>query len=306
MVGKVKQSADKVKQHLLLPFYLSTSIFDYLERRWESPRSHRWTANLLVLSFIAGLLLIELNRQHLFPENLAKLIPHNHFYAIKLAFDLLLMIEVLGLVFSLASSVADAMGKQFEILSLILLRQSFKEFTHFTEPLEWENISDSVLHILSDAGGALLIFWLVLLFYHLQKHKRITDIEADFVSFVAVKKTIALVLLAIFVGIAGHDCWTWFKTGEGYSFFSTFYLTLIFCDILIVLVSLRYSNIYGIVFRNSGFAVATVLIRLALTAPPYINVLLGVAAVLLGIGLTLAYNFFQTIPNAKPVEKYAD
>ena len=305
-MGKVKQSADKMKQHLLLPFLLSTSIFDYLERRWESRQSHRWTANILVFTFIAALAVIELNRFHFLPENIAKMVPQNHFYAIKLAFDLLLTIEVLGLVFSLARSVADAMGKQFEILSLILLRQSFKEFTNFPEPIVWENISDSVLHILSDAGGALVIFWLVLFFYRLQKHKKITDVEEDFASFVAVKKTIALVLLALFFCIGIHDVWTWTQFGAGYSFFSIFYLILIFSDILIVLVSLRYTNVYGIVFRNSGFAVATVLIRLALTAPPYLNVLLGFAAVGLGIGLTLAYNYFQSLPIAKPIEKYAD
>jgi hypothetical protein len=295
-----------MKLHLLLPFPLTTSIFDYLEERWESPRTRRSVANLLVAAFLLTLLAIELNRQQLLPTGLASLIPVNHFYAIKLAFDLLLIIEILGLVFSLASSVADAMGKQFEILSLILLRQSFKEFTHFTEPLEWENISSSVWYVLSDAGGALTIFWLVLVYYRLQRHKRISDVDEDRVSFVSVKKAVALMLLTLFVAIGIHDVITWWRTGEGYSFFSIFYLTLIFSDILIVLISLRYSNVYGIVFRNSGFAVATVLIRLALTAPPFINVLLGLASIGLGIGLTLAYNYFQSLPVAKPVEKYAD
>ncbi len=240
--------------------------------------------------------MIELNRQELLPAGLAEIVPKNHFYAVKLSFDLLLIIEICGLVFGLADSVADAMGKQFEILSLILLRQSFKEFTNFTEPLNWDSISGSVLYVLSDAGGALVIFWLVLLYYRLQRHRKITDVQEDLVSFVAVKKTIALVLLVLFVGIGIHDIWTWVSAGQGYSFFSIFFLILIFSDILIVLVSLRYSKIYGIVFRNSGFAVSTVLIRLALTAPAFINVLLGVAAVGLGIGLTLAHNYFQTLP----------
>jgi len=295
-----------MKRKPFLPFPLATSIFDYLEERWELPTTRRWVANILVFAFILALAVIELNRQHLLPAGLASLIPVNHFYAIKLAFDLLLIIEILGLVFSLASSVADAMGKQFEILSLILLRQSFKEFTHFTEPLEWESISSSVWYMLSDAGGALLIFWLVLVYYRLQRHKRISDVDEDRVSFVSVKKAVALLLLTLFVAIGIHDVLTWWRFGEGYSFFSIFYLTLIFSDILIVLISLRYSNVYGIVFRNSGFAVATVLIRLALTAPPFINALLGLASVGLGIGLTLAYNYFQSLPAPKHLEKFAD
>ncbi len=302
----MKRRAEKVKQKLLLPFRLSTIAFDYLENQWESRHLRRWVANFLVLSFVSSLLIIELNRQHFLPEIFAKIIPTNHFYAIKLSFDLLLTIEVLSLIFGLAHSIADAMGKQFEILSLILLRQSFKELTHFSEPLEWSTMSDSVLNVLSDAGGALIIFWLVLVYYRLQTHKRITDDKDELASFVAVKKMIAMVLLTLFFGIALYDGWCWLKIGEGFSFFSVFYLTLIFSDILIVLISLRYSNVYGIVFRNSGFSVATVLIRIALTAPPFINVLLGVAAILLGIGLTLAYNYFANLPNNKVVEVYGD
>lgn len=303
---KAKKRIEKVKYHLLLPFQISTVIFDFLEEKWESPNIRKWVANILVFTFLGALMVIEINRLHFLPESFAKLLPTNHFYAIKFSFDLLLIIEILSLVFGLANSVADAMGKQFEILSLILLRQSFKELTHFTEPLDWEHISGSVWNILSDAGGALMIFWLVLLYYRLQRHKRITDNENDLLSFVAVKKTIALVLLMLFVGIAFYDIWLWKETGEGFSFYGVFYLILIFSDILIVLISLRYSNVYGIVFRNSGFAVATVLIRLALTAPAFVNVLLGLAAVLLGIGLTLAYNYFAKLPNGKFVEIYGD
>lgn len=67
---------------------------------------------------------------------------------------------------------------------------------------------------------------------------------------------------------------------------------MVFSDILLVLISLRYNSTYSVVFRNSGFAVATILLRLAITAPPFINVALGLAAISLGIGLTFIYNNF--------------
>jgi hypothetical protein len=51
-------------------------------------------------------------------------------------------------------------------------------------------------------------------------------------------------------------------------------------DVLIMLISLGYSGSYPVVFRSFGFAVATVLIRLALMAPPYVNALLGLASAL--------------------------
>ena len=70
---------------------------------------------------------------------------------------------------------------------------------------------------------------------------------------------------------------------------------LIFADVLMVLISLRYSTTYHIVFRNSGFAVATVLIRLALIAPAPVNALLGIASALFALGLTVAYNTFAPV-----------
>jgi hypothetical protein len=47
-----------------------------------------------------------------------------------------------------------------------------------------------------------------------------------------------------------------------------------------------------VVFRNSGLAVATVLLRIALSAPPFVNTALGIAAALLALTLTAAYNAF--------------
>lgn len=257
---------------------------------------------MLVVVFLAALLVIELARQDIVSPSFH--LPTNHFYAVKIAFDLLLTLEVLGLIFGLASSVANSMGKQFEIFSLILLRQSFKEFVNFTEPIEWTQVSVSIQNILSDAVGGLLVFALVSIYYAMQKHRQITDNADDLASFVAAKKLLALLLLALFVGIGVHDVLTWYKTGKAYKFFDVFYTVLIFSDVFLVLISLRHNFTYSIVFRNSGFAVSTVLIRLALTAPPVWNVILGVSAVVLSIGLTFIYNNFAGFPlkTKKPQE----
>jgi len=59
-------------------------------------------------------------------------------------------------------------------------------------------------------------------------------------------------------------------------------------DILMVLVSLRYSASYLVLFRNSGLAVATVLLRIGLSAPPYANAALGLAAAVFALALTVA------------------
>lgn len=280
----------------------AAALFDLLERGWRGLVAQRTLGALLVVSFLGALLVIELNRQGFLPEPLAGRLPTNHFGAIDLAFTLLLVIEVLGLAMALADSVANSVGKQFELLSLILLRKAFLQFADFGEPIVWAEVSGAVFHMVADTVGALLIFVVLGLYYRVQKHQPITEDEEERDSFVAAKKLVALLLLATFAGLAVADLTGYLTGGTTFPLFEAFYLVLIFTDVLIVLLSQLHSSNYRVVFRNSGFAAATVLMRLALTAPPYVNAVLGVGSALFALGLSVAYNVFAPVM----VEKEAD
>jgi hypothetical protein len=270
------------------------TLFDFLEQRWDALTTQRRVASTLVIVFVAGLALVEVRRLPWLSQDLIERLPSNHFEAILLPLTLLLLAEVISLVFALAKSVSMAVGKQLEIMSLILIRQSFKELTFFPEPIVWNTtsgeISQRVLYILSDAAGALAIFALLVIYFRLQTHQPISTDPDDQISFVSAKKLIALLLLASLLAIAVYVVWAWVSTGEEKSFFEVFYTLLIFADVLIVLISLRYSVAYAVVFRYFGFAVATVLIRLALTAPRVVDAGLGVTATVFAIALTWVYN----------------
>lgn len=274
---------------------LSTGVFDRLEARWEGTPVQRGVGTALVFAFLASIAIIEVNRLGWMPQPLAGRLPTNHLAAIYVAFTLLLLIEVVGLVFALSRSVADSVGKQFELLSLILLRKAFLEVSHFPEPVVWSAVAPAVPRVASDVVGALLIFVVLGFYYRSQRHMPITTVVEDGSSFVAAKKAIALGLLAVLVVMGVHDGWRFLALGYKGRFFETFYTLLIFTDILIVLVSLRYSSQYRVVFRYSGFAAATVLIRMALTAPHYVNAALGFGAALFALGLTLSYNAFAPV-----------
>ena len=174
------------------------------------------------------------------------------------------------------------------------MRQTFKELTTFNEPVDWSEVRDSIGRMASDSLGALAVFAALWLFYRLQRHRPITNDAEEREHFVATKKRVALLLLACFGAIAAHDVHQVLGGGSGYNFFVAFYTLLIFSDILLVLVSLRYSSTYPVVFRNSGFAAATVFLRLALTAPPYLNAAIGLASALFICGLTAVYNRYAT------------
>lgn len=72
-------------------------------------------------------------------------------------------------------------------------------------------------------------------------------------------------------------------------------LIAVFLFLLAMIELSRRQLLTDLAFRNSGFAVATVVIRLALTAPPFINVDLGLDAAFFAIGVTWIYNQSEKI-----------
>jgi len=272
---------------------LAARLTDWLEHFWEETIMKRTAGSILVFAYLLMILVLEVNRQgqlELISPGLADFLPTNHFFAVEIAFTLLLFTEVVSLIFGLTRSFSRSIGIQVEILCLILLRDTFKQFTKFSEPIEWAEVSGAVGPMIADATGALLIFVILGAYYRVQRHKPITDDEVDQIAFIKSKKLIALGLVGIFTFIGVFDLYRLFTGGETYPFFETFYTILIFTDVLMVLLSLRYSTRFAVTFRNFGYAVVTVFIRLALIAPNPLNVALGVGTAFFALGVALAYN----------------
>ncbi|MDD2463040.1 MAG: hypothetical protein AB7U29_03080 [Desulfobulbus sp.] len=271
-----------------------TYIFDPLQTIYEHEKVHRKISVLLVFLFLSSLAAIELKRQGLLPPNLATMVPGNHFFAVHAAFTVILVLEVISLIFVLPCSFSRSLGKQFEILSLILIRNAFKELSYFAEPLGYAGNSEKILHILASGFGALLIFTLLGVYYKIQRRSEEDGRHIDLYSFVASKKAISLALLISFVSLGSYSIYQSLMGIEQSDFIHSFYTQLILTDILIVLVSQCFHPSAKMMFRNSGYALSTLMIRLALVAPVYYNVLLGAAAMIFAILLTLvSQHLFQ-------------
>jgi hypothetical protein len=267
-----------------------TYIFDPLHHFWEHERMHRRLALVLIVVFLGAMAGIELNRSGLLPAVLAPPTPTNHFHAVNLAFTLVLILEVISLIFTLPCSFSRSVGKQFEILSLILLRDAFKELSHFAEPITVGAELTPVYHILGYGFGALAVFALLGVYYRIQPAKKQDmGMPHDLFRFVAAKKGIALLLLGTFVTLGLNNLYNKFAGLPHIDFFPVFYTLLIFTDILVVLISQCFRPSFHAVFRNSGYALSTLFIRLALAAPAMYDVALGIMAALYSIALTLAW-----------------
>ncbi|MCD6526558.1 MAG: hypothetical protein J7K75_06180 [Desulfuromonas sp.] len=276
------------------PFFSAiTKTFDRIEHAFEGSKGHRHIGNLLVLVFIFGLLGIQLNRFGLMPAPIAALTPTNHLEAIELVFTLMLVFEVLSLLFSMVYSVSISVGKQVEILSLVLLRNIFKEISNLHEPVVWSEVSKLVLDISALAFGALIIFVILNYYYRQINQPPLSSDDRETAAFIIVKKLIALLMMVGFMIIVAINWWKSLFYGLPNQTFESFYTLLIFSDILIMLISMRYGSCYRVAFRNSGFAVCTLLIRVALITPPLYSAILGVGSALLVLGIRVAYNRYM-------------
>ncbi len=281
-------------------FNFSSHMFELTHTFWEKEKTHKIVSSILVVIFILALGVIEINRQGLLPGFLTEKIPTSHYMAINLAFSLVLILEVISLIFALPASMSKALGKQFEILALIFLRSSFKELSALPEPINVSGHTEVLWHILSYGGGAIAIFGLLGIYLLMLRNLD----EALFPGpsldrFIKAKKTVGLLMLIIFLCMGCYNTWLIIIGSPGFHFFQYFYTLLIFSDILLVLIAQSFLPQFPAVFRNSGYALATLLIRLSLTAPVYYDVLIGIFSITFALILTLVYNKFYTIKKIK-------
>jgi hypothetical protein len=273
------------------------NIFDSIHHAVEHPAMQRRLATWIFWIFTAALAGVEAKRLGILPPGLAAHTPDSLLESINLAFTLILVLELLSLVFAIACSLSRALAKQFQILGLILLRNAFKELTHLHEPinivLDWQVI----LHIGILGISALAVFICLGLYQRLPQAT--SQLESDMrMRYVLSKKILGLVLLVIFACTGIDDLWLFLSTGKSTSFFETIYTVLIFADVALVLIAQRYMQSFHATFRNVGFVLATLLIRIALGTPAPWDGLIGVCAALYTLALTWAITRFdpRTVP----------
>jgi len=300
------RSADKLcpptsKRQVFMKNIFNTCIhtLDILKGFWHRDTTHKMLSHLLILIFLTSLIIIEFNRQGMLSPALGTRISQSHYTAIYVVFQLVLYIEIISMIFTLPESMSKAVGKQFEILALIFLRNAFKQLSDLTEPLSLTHHTDVVYHILAYGFGALAIFGL-LGFYRamLPALEKTMAPGPSLKRFISAKKTVAFCLLLIFFGLGIYDLVLISVGAEAFNFLLSFYTVLIFSDILMVFLAQGVLPQFHAVFRNSGYALAALLMRLSLASHDYYSVAIGLCSILFALLLTFIDNRFynQTAP----------
>ena len=187
-------------------------------------------------------------------------------------FSIILIAEVYLLVYYLPTSFARSLGKQIEIVALIEIRSVFKDLDT-TSNWPWE--AAFFPHVLS----AMVLGGVLVWFYHLLPRRVARIEEQDLARFVDFKTALAGLLSLAFVGLSVYSLGAWLveivtmpdhlHSDLNSIFYNEFFTALILVDVLLLVVSFRYSDDFGLVLRNSGFVVATILLRRALGIEPW-------------------------------------
>ncbi len=269
-------------------FDQSAEVYDRIEALWENRDFQRRVSSFFAYLFLLSLAFIHLNYMELLPGEMSGLVSKNHLSAVYLVFNLLLLKEILDMLFMIPRSITTTQLKQLKVLSLVLLRESFKHLTEFGETISWPNSVEPVVHVITSATAALLVFVVIYFFSRLGTFRTMAESE-ETRCFIAEKKTIALFMLFAFTLVELNDIISLTQEAGFNISVDIFFTIFVFSDILIVLISLRYSMLYVNVFRNSGFAIATVLIRISITAPPYYQEAVGIFSAIFAYSIAFMY-----------------
>ena len=207
-------------------------------------------------------------------------------------FSILLVYEVYQLIRTIPESFSSSVGKQYEIATLLVVRDILKRLSEVENSEGW-NISSDLGFLLVECAAFLVLLYTSLTYFRISSSSEKSEQMADNVAiFVEAKRGIANAMLLIFLATAAYSFYTWVDSvqdgGGSVSraiFFLDFFTFLILADILILLISYWFYTDFGNLARNTGFVLSTVIIRVAISSEGISSMILFTLSGLLGIAI---------------------
>ncbi len=264
---------------------------------------------IAIVSFIIHLSLIFLNQLNLFGFFSENDLFTNPISAIYTPFSFILIYEVYLLIYYLPKSMTIYIGKQYEIIMLIVIRRLFKDLSNISLDEKWFQTAEN-LQFIYDIITTLILFLLIHFFYKMNKLRvrkllKLTETNAELLKFIKTKKGISVSLVPAFIIIGFYNIFLWisglFTDGQdvasavdiNYIFFDDFFTVLILVDVLLVLFSFSHTDKFNKVIRNSGFVISTILVKLSFSVVGLQNVALILTAVGFGVLILWIHNLFE-------------
>ena len=210
-------------------------------------------------------------------------------------FSIILAYEVYELIRAIPESFSNSIGKQFEVVTLLVVRDIFKNLADVGGTTD-SSIDSDLSFIAMEAVVFVALFASALYFRSATTGTKDLNQQDDFIrAFVNQKKHLACALAAVYVLVACYSFSSWslgVLDGETSLtrtvFFLDFFTWLIVSDIIILLVSYKHITDFPPLARNTGFILSTVIIRVGIGTPGYTGAVLfmlsaALAACVLGL-----------------------
>ena len=285
---------------------IGSKVFDgiFSERNRKIIESFTiWSATI---GFIFHLSLVLLNNYSIINIGNESLLLTNPISAIYTPFSIILYYEIFLLIYFLPRSFTTSILKQFEIISLIIIRRIFYDIPKLDlDSGNWFNNPDN-LQITYDLICILILFFLIYLFNLVKSRIENKKGNKSITKFIDSKKIISIALIPVMLCLFIIGIYNWYSIGMDSNFASSFYYVnevfyntffsmLIIADVFILLLSFLYTERYSQIMRNTGFIICTILIRLSFSSTGLTNLLLIVSSVLFGLLILKIYSLMNKI-----------
>tara|TARA_B110000285_G_scaffold215063_1_gene261037 strand:+ start:260 stop:1156 length:897 start_codon:yes stop_codon:yes gene_type:complete len=265
---------------------------------------------LSIIGFISHLLLIYAKKFELFVTPFEASLLDDPISAIYTPFSIILIYEIYLLVLNLPRSFTTSVSKQFEIISLILIRRIFADIPKIDLNADWLSTTPN-LQLICDVLGVLALYYLIHLFNNGRLRLPSKPLNPKLESFVASKKAVSLILLPLLIFISIYSGVNWlydmfyYHIGSDINsiFYNEFFSILILADVFILLLSFQYTERYSQLIRNTGFVICTILIRLSFGVSGLTNVALIISSAVFGLLILTIYNIRENPKKEKEAIK---
>lgn len=294
-------------------YYLKVTLNNLLNTKLPKKTGNFFTT-LALMGFVIHLSLIFLANNGFASSSFFSKITINYLEAIYTPFSFILYYEVLLLIFSIPRSLTKSVRIQFEIVSLITIRNVFKDLAQIDHI--GENMNPEILYkIFIDMGSGIVMFFLVGLYANLAsrlREKKPTTNGKRLQLYIKSKKIVALLLTCLLIALTLSSLFEFFShintvviqagsSSINYKtiFYEDLFSVMIFTDVFLLLLSMYYTSSYKYLLRNAGFVVATVLIRVSMSLGAPMNSIIAISAMVCGCAVLAIYFMFDEDINRK-------
>ena len=257
---------------------------------------------LAVFGFIVhlGLIYLNLNYNIEFLKGVDNLL-RNPISALYTPFSFILVYEAFLLVYYFPRSFTTSIRKEYEIISLVMIRKVFEDIPNIN--LESGILNAESLSLFYNLAGILIIYYFIFLFKKVKSKIPKKEPKTNLNRFISYKKSLSIILLPILFFLCFSNLYDWsysvfilqnFTENVNNIFFIDFFTILILVDVFILLISFKYTEEYTQVLRNTGFIISTILLRLSFSVYGLSSVLLLIGGVLFGLIILKIYQLAET------------